>query len=141
MALIGLVGLVAAGVGLWAATRIMAFGPGDSVAYAAAMMTLASAGFASLAVLALAAARVAPERGGLAEVLIAVGAFIAVLASAWNRGVIYVIPFQDVPQTAQVWYFTVPLATEVLGLFMMIAGFGVATAAVRRLHTPGRAAA
>lgn len=139
VALTGLGGLVATSVGLWAATRTLDFQPGDSVAYAAAMMTLTAAGFASLAILALAAARAAPERGGLTEVLIAVGALIAVLAAAWNRGVVYVIPFQEVPLEAFIWYFTVPFAAEVLGLLMMIAGFGLAGRAVRRAHAIGEA--
>jgi hypothetical protein len=125
---------------VWATTRIIAFGPDDHVAYSAAMMTLASAGFASLGALALAAARVAPDRGGLEEVLIAVGALITLVASAWNRGVLYVISFQDVPEEAFVWYFTVPFAAEVLGLLTVFAGFGLAARAVRRSRTLGEEA-
>ena len=135
IALTGLVGLVATGVGVWAATQIIATGTGDHVAYAVAMMMLASAGFASLALLAVAAARAAPPRGGRAEVLIAAGALVTLVASAWNRGVLYVIPFQDVPAEAHVWYFTLPFVAEVLGLVMMIAGFGLAARAVRRPRT------
>jgi hypothetical protein len=141
IALTGLGGLVATGVGVWATTRIIAFGPDDHVGYSVAMMTLASAGFASLGVLALAAARVAPDRGGLAEVLIAVGALVTLVASAWNRGVMYVIPLQEVPEEAFVWYFTIPFAAEVLGLVTMIAGFGLAARAVRRSRTLGEEAA
>ena len=141
IALTGLIGLVATGIGLWATTRIIAFGPGDHVAYSVAMMTLGSAGFASLGLLAVAAARVVPNRRGLAEVLIAIGALITLVASAWNRGVLYVIPFQDVPEEAFVWYFTVPFAAEVLGLVMMIAGFGLAALAAHRPRTLGEEAA
>ena len=136
MALIGLVGLVATGAGLWTIAFFdRATGGGDYFWGAVAGTVIVAAGFAALAVLAMAAVRVVRRQDWLPETLIAIGATVVLVATAWSWCFPYFASAQVWTDESYVWVFTIPHAAATLGLLAMIAGFGLGALAVRRaLH-------
>jgi hypothetical protein len=133
MALIGLVGLVATAAGLWTISFFdRATGAGDYFWGAVAGTVIVAAGFAALAVLAVAAVRIVRRGVWLPETLIAIGATVALVATAWSWCFPYFASTQAWTDESYVWVFTIPHAAATLGLLAMIAGFGLGALAVRR---------
>lgn len=136
MVVIGLVGLVALGSGLWVAA--VYFGSpnlGDAILLYAAVGVLVAIGFAATALLALAAAWVKPRRGGMPEVLIAGGATLVAGVAAWEWAFPNLVPLQELPPDVIPWAFTLVSALVTLGFVAMIAGFGAG--ALARDRHPG----
>ena len=135
VAVIGIGGLLATAAGLWTVARTLA-GEGEHLAYAVAITVLTAASFAALAALAMAAARATPRRGGMPEVLVAVGASVSLAATAWAWSFPYFTPqVQEVSEDAFIWVFTLPYAAGIAGTLTMVAGFALAGLALHRART------
>lgn len=138
MGLIALAGLVATGAGLGTVALTLGAAGSDDYRWVTVVGTgTIAAGFAALAALAIAAVRSAPARNGAPEVLIAVGAFVAMAATAWTWSFPYFAPDQAWSEGTSVWVFTIPNAAAALGMLAMIGGFGLGALAVRRGRAPG----
>lgn len=125
MVLIGLVGLVAAGSGIWVAALYLGSpNLGAATLLYTAVGVLVAIGFAATALLALAAVRVTPRRSWMPEVLIAVGATLVAAVTAWEWAFPYAAPLQELPFDVSSWLFTLVSAIVTLGFVAMIAGFG-----------------
>lgn len=138
MSLIALAGLVATGAGLW--TVVITFdyaGSREQLWVAVVGTILVAAGFAALAAVALAAIR-APRRGDrVPEILIALGATVTMVTTAWTWSFPYFAPAQAWLEEMVDWVFTIPTAFAVLGMGAMIAGFGMAALGYRRRAAVG----
>lgn len=138
MTLIALAGLVATGAGLGTVALTLGAAGSDDYLWVTVVGTgTIAAGFAALAALAIAAVRIAPARNGAPEVLIAVGAFVAMAATAWTWSFPYFAPDQAWSEGTSVWVFTIPNAAAALGMLAMIGGFGLGALAVRPGRAPG----
>ena len=125
MVVIGLVGLVALGSGTWVAAQYVGVpNIGAAITLYVTAGVLVAIGFAATAVLALAAVRVMPRRGGMPELLIGLGATLVAGAAAWEWTVPQVFPLQGLPFNVSSWVFTLVSAIVTLGFAAMIAGFG-----------------
>jgi hypothetical protein len=96
---------------------------------------LTAAGFAALAAVAMAAVRTAQRPDRIPEILIAIGATVTMVATAWTWGFPHFAPIQAWSDGTSVWVFTIPNAAATLGMLAMIAGFGAAAIAVRKSPT------
>jgi hypothetical protein len=134
--LIALAGLVAAGAGLWTVAITFDYAGSDEHLWISVVGTvLVTAGFAALAAVAIAAVRASRREQRLPEVLIAMGAFVTMIATAWTWCFPYFATEVAWAEHMIVWVFTIPGALAVLGMGAMIAGFGAAALAGRRHAT------
>lgn len=141
VAAIGIGGLIATGAGLRTVARALAFG-GAHLANSVATATLTTASFVALVALALAAARAAPHRGWVPEMLIAAGASVTLAATAWAWSFPYFTPgLHEVPEERFLWVFTLPYVAAVVGALALFAGFGLAGLALLRARAADAPAA
>jgi len=138
MIMIALAGLIATGAGAWTVVPTLDYpGPREQLWVGVAGTLIIAAGFASLAVVAIAATRCAPRGDAMPEILI--GVTVTMVASAWTWCAPYIAP--DVAGTPEglFWVYSIPGTAAVLGTLVMIAGFGLAALAVRRRRAAGGA--
>lgn len=132
MLLLGLAGLVATGAGVWVVgLALEGAGSADSPWLVVTGSALKAAGFAALAAVGVAAARLAGRTGRRPETLIATGAFVTLVATAWTWTVPHIAPTQAWSDDGLAWAFTVPNTMAVLGMYAMIAGFVLGATAAR----------
>lgn len=138
MILIALAGLVATGAGAWTVARTLQFAGSDDYLWVAVVSTvLVAAGFAALAAVAIAAVRIARGWKSVPEILVAIGAIVTMVATAWTWSYPYFAPTQAWSDGTSVWVFTIPNAAATLGMLAMIAGFGLGAIALRRARAAG----
>lgn len=126
IALIGMAGLVATGAGLWVVGLVFRYtGSVDYLWVSVAGAALTAAGFAALAAVAMAAVRTAQRPDRIPEILIAIGATVTMVATAWTWGFPHFAPIEAWSEGTSVWVFTIPNAVATLGMLAMIAGFGL----------------
>jgi hypothetical protein len=124
MAVIGLVGLVALGGGLWVAIAQLGLPGGPFGTQVHVYSGLVAIGFGAITLPAVAAFRAMPRSGWMPELLIAVGATLVAGATAWEWAFPWIVPPQDLSVDVVGWVFTLVSAVVTLGFVAMIAGFG-----------------
>ena len=131
---IGLAGLIATGAGLLVVAQTLERrGTADGLWVGSLTATAWAAGFAMLAALAVAAVRIARPVNALPEVLIAGGALVTMIASAWTWSYPQIAPTQAWEDEAIVWAFTIPSVLVLVGTLAIIAGFGLAALSGRHV--------
>jgi len=113
---IGVLGLVALGGGLALASIIR------NDFRTSALYGLTALGSGGTALVAIAALRCIPRRGTLPELLVAIGAALAVVAVAWTHWLLVLQPLQDIPRELG-WVIIFPVAIGVLGMLVAVVGF------------------
>lgn len=133
MGVIGVAGMVALVADLWAVSVwLPAVEPTMPMHVSITFGLLTALGAPAMAALASAALRGMPSRGGLPEVLVAMGAMLALGGLTWEFVFPSAVPLLDLAPEQFVWVFTVPSVIIALGMVTMIAGFGGAALANRR---------
>lgn len=133
MGVIGVAGVVAFVAGLWAVSIWLTVDApaAEMSVYVFGGVLTALAGPA-MAALAMAALRSMPGRGGIPEVLIAIGALAAMVGTTWEFVLPSAIGPLDFSTQISPWLFTGPALANALGMGAMIAGFGAAALGTRR---------
>lgn len=132
MAGIGALALAVTAVGLWTLTLYRAPDGGTlTAATVIASGVLTPLGFVALGAVGIAAIRAMPEQESVPELLIAVGATLAMAGAAWSWSFWALIPQPDVAPEVVALLASVPGAAVAIGMVAMVGGF-VAAALVRR---------
>lgn len=124
---IGLAGLIATGAGLWVVAQTLELRGGADGLWVGSLTAVSwTASFAALAALAVVAVRIVRPVDPLPEVLIAGGAVVTMIASAWTWSYPQIAPTQAWQEEAIAWAFTIPSVVVLIGTLAIIAGFGLA---------------
>ena len=130
---IGLAGLIATGAGLWVVAQTLERrGTADGLWVGSLTAVAWTAAFAALAALAGVAVRIVRPVDPLPEVLVAGGAAVTMIASAWTWSYPQIAPTQAWEEEAIAWAFSIPSVVVVIGTLAIIAGFVLAALSGRR---------